>query len=123
MRMIKHKEFTFMIISVILCAALFGVKVTGSAVHTLIGFLLVVISAVHLYAKWKKYRYMPSNLRIVDQILILSFVILLISGIASHMSAGLLIFKIIHKLSALVFCIGLIWHTVQHKQFLVKKKG
>ena len=122
MRMIKHKEFTFMIISVILCAALFGVKVTGSAVHTLIGFLLVVISSVHLYAKWKKYRYMPSNLRIVDQILILSFVILLVSGIASHMSAGLLIFKIIHKLSALVFCIGLIWHTVQHKQFLVKKR-
>lgn len=118
--MIKHKEFTFMMISAILCAALFGVKVTGTAVHVLIGLLLGILSTVHLFVKWKKYRFMPANLKRIDQILILSFLIILISGIVSHLTAGMLIIKIIHKLSSLIFCLGLIGHVVQHKQYLVK---
>ena len=118
--MIKHKDFTFMMISAFLCAALFGVKVTGTAVHTLIGLLLGILSTVHLFAKWKKYRFMPVNIRRIDQILILSYLFILISGIISHLTAGMLLFKIIHKLSSLVFCIGLIGHVIQHKKYLIK---
>lgn len=118
--MIKHKDFAFMMISALLCAALFGVKITGTAFHTLIGLLLGILSTIHLFAKWKKYRFMPVNIRRIDQILILSFLFILISGIISHLTAGLLLFNIIHKLSSLVFCIGLIGHVVQHKKYLIK---
>lgn len=112
----KSKVKPLIGVTIVLLLLLFCVKVTGEVIHVLVGLAFTGIMIDHMIKQGKKLRYVPRKYRIVDMVLIISLVLICLSGIILHPLKDVLLIKIIHKLSSATLCIALICHVVQHKK-------
>lgn len=116
----KKKDTIFLIITLILCAVLFLVKLTGLAVHMVAGCMLLIVVVKHVCKNMLKMQYMPKKIRTVDILLLISILVLFVSGMLAHVWSSIVVIKVIHGLSGIGFCVGVIVHAMQHKP---KRKG
>lgn len=110
----KKSERLLMIITLVLCVLLFAERLTGGILHAVCGILLAVIVGRHTYVEFRKMKYKKSAVRVVDWVLVAALAVLIVTGILLHPLQGVLAVKILHKLAAVVFVLGLIAHVVQH---------
>lgn len=110
----KAKEIIFMVIAIFLCVLLFLEHFTGEIWHAVLGVLFCVLMIGHLCRQMVKLRYQKKPVRVVDIVLIVSLVVLFVTGMLVHPLQGVLAIRLLHKLAAVVFVLGLIGHIVQH---------
>lgn len=111
----KKKDIIFLIITLILCAVLFFVNMTGLAVHMVAGCMLLIIVVKHSCRNMLKMQYMPRKIRIVDGLLLTSILLLVVSGVFVHIGKGVIVMRTVHILAGCAFAAGVIAHTIQHK--------
>lgn len=111
----KKKDMFFLIITLVLCVFLFSVKLTGLAAHMVAGCMLLIVVVKHICKNLLRVQYMPNKMKVVDIVLLISIVLLFVSGMLAHMWSSIIAIKIIHGLSGIVFCVGVIIHAIQHK--------
>lgn len=102
-------------ITLILCAGLFCVKLTGGSIHTFLGLLFAVLMAVHVFGNRHRMGCTAGSMKTVSVLLLAALVLMVVSGILMHPFSGNFIIKIIHKLSGVLVVAGIIIHIVQHK--------
>lgn len=112
----KYSKLLLSVITLLLCVLLFLQRLTGGIWHAVLGILLIIVATVHLCRQNAKLKHRPRAIQIIDWILIALLAILLLTGILLHPLHGVLALKIIHKLSAVLFVLGIIAHMVQHKK-------
>lgn len=113
--MSKNKERIFLALTLVICVLLFAERLTGEICHAILGVLLIVVVGGHICTQMVKMRYQKTSVRVVDQVLIAALLILFATGILMHPLQGILILKILHKLSAVVFVLAIIGHVIQHR--------
>lgn len=116
MRKTIYSKLLLSIITLALCVLLFLQRLTGGIWHAVLGILLIIVATVHLCRQNAKLKYRTRSIQIIDWTLIALLAILLSTGILLHPLHEVLLLKIIHKLSAVLFVIGIIIHMVQHKK-------
>ncbi|MGN0141972.1 MAG: hypothetical protein ACI4AD_07060 [Roseburia sp.] len=114
--MSRIRRIVFLMVTLVLCVILFCVKLTGGVWHAVAGVLLIVVTVAHLCVHGKKLRGRKGLVYTADIVLLVSFVLLAVTGFLMHPLGGILAVAIVHKLSAVVFCIGLIGHVMQHRR-------
>lgn len=112
----KTKNKLLLLVTLILCILLFARRLTDGILHDILGLALLIILVVHLCMTMKKMKYRARSLQIVDALLLGTMTVLMVSGILLHPLHDVLIVLILHKLSAVLFVLGLIAHVVQHKK-------
>lgn len=117
----KTGEKLFMAVALILCVLLFLEHLTGPIWHVVFGILLIIMTVGHLCRQMVKLRYQKPSVRLVDQVLLVSLTVLFVTGMLLHPLQGVLVVKILHKLAAIVFVLGIIGHVVQHRTIGGKK--
>lgn len=111
-----NKKKLFVSTSLVLCLLLFLQRLTGEIWHGILGLLFTVIILVHLCMQSRKLKYKTFSIRCVDYMLMVSFAVVVLTGVLLHPLHGVLIINMLHKLSA-VFCVlGVIVHVVQHRK-------
>lgn len=105
----------FLAAILVLCGVLFAERLTGDIWHAVIGMLLIVIMGGHICIQHKKLKYQKASIRIVDEVLMGTLIVLFATGMLLHPFQGVLILKILHKLSAVLFVLGIIGHAIQHR--------
>lgn len=112
----SKKERLFMIITLILCVLLFLQRLTGEIWHAVLGLLLIIAMVVHMCRQMVKMKYKKNVIQAVDWMLIGSLAVLFLTGMLLHPLQGMLVLKILHKLAAVLFVLGIIVHMVQHRK-------
>lgn len=112
----KYSKIFLSIVTLLLCILLFLQRLTGGIWHAVLGILLIIIAAVHLCRQNAKLKYRTRSIQIIDWALIALLAILLVTGFLLHPLHEIPALKIIHKLSAVLFVLGVIAHLVQHKK-------
>lgn len=112
----KYSKLFLSVITLILCVLLFLQRLTGGIWHAVLGIILIIISIVHLCRQNAKLKHRTRAIQIIDWALIALLAILFITGMLLHPMHGVLALKIIHKLSAVLFVLGIIAHMIQHKK-------
>lgn len=110
----KWKNKLFFIVSVILCILLFAVRLTGAKWHVALGVILTCMMVKHTCSRWAKVRKQKQALQVVDQILLISLLVMFVSGMLIHPLHGMIIVKLLHKLSSVVFVLAMVGHVLQH---------
>ena len=103
-----------MLITIVLCVLLFIERFTGEIPHAIFGFILTILLGIHTWQQLTKMKYKNKYTRLVDWVLLISLAILLVTGILAHPMHSILVIKILHKFSAVIFVLGLIVHILQH---------
>lgn len=75
---------------------------------------MAIIIVVHLRKQSRKMKYKTFSIRCVDYVLMVSFAVAFLTGVLLHPLHGVLLIKILHKLSAFFLVLGMIWHLIQH---------
>lgn len=112
----KYSKLFLAIITLVLCVLLFLQRLTGGIWHAVLGILLIIVAAVHLCKQNAKLKHRARSIQVIDWALIALLAVLLVTGILLHPLNGVLALKIIHKLSAVLFVLGVIAHMVQHRR-------
>lgn len=120
-RMTNKMKKLFFAITLALCVLLFMERLTGEIFHAVLGVILIVLAAIHLHKQSVKWKHRTISIQAVDWLLMAALAILFVTGILLHPLHGVLLIKILHKLSAVLFVLGVVVHTVQHRS--VKKKA
>lgn len=110
-------------LTLLLCVLLFLERLTGQIWHAVLGIALIIFCVVHLCRKNGELKHGKLSVRVVDWALIALLAILFVSGMLLHPFQGVLALKIIHRLSAVLFVLGLITHLVQHRKVFKKVKA
>lgn len=116
----KKKQKIFMVILLAMLVLLFMERLTGEIVHAVLGLALVILVAVHMYRLRETWKHRSMAVRVTDIVLLVLMVLLVLTGILAHPMRDVMAVKILHKLSAVLFVIGVIAHIVQHVR--AKKK-
>lgn len=116
------KKTVLCLVTMALCILLFCVRITGEIVHMVLGTLLLLIIIIHIIRNRKKMNYVQPKYRLVNLILIGTMLVLFLFGILSHPFGEFIIFKIVHKLAAVIFLIGCLVHVLLHRQMGRKRK-
>lgn len=118
----KQKKGMWMMVAVLaMCVLLFLERLTGEIVHAVIGLALVIIIAVHMNRLKGTWKYRKTSIKVLDIVLIVVMVLLVLSGILAHPLHDVLAVKIVHKLCAVLFVIGILIHGFQHAKQLKRK--
>lgn len=112
MKSLKNK--IFFAVSVTLCVLLFAVRLTGAKWHVVLGVILTCLMVKHTCKRWARLRKQKLALQVVDQMLLISLIVMFVSGMLIHPMHGMLIVKLLHKLSAVVFVLAMVGHVCQH---------
>lgn len=104
-----------MIAALILCILLFAERLTGGIWHALLGLALLVLSGGHIWVHRKKMKYREMMIKVIDWFEIIMLILLIVTGILLHPLQGVMFVKIVHKLAAVLFLIGMLWHMWQHR--------
>lgn len=118
--MSKTREKIFIVVTIVLCALLFAVRLTGLLWHVVFGVLLTVTVVGHLCKQMAKMKYRKKEIRWIDEMLLAAMAVMFITGIMLHPMQGVFAIRLLHKLSAIVFVLGTIAHVLQHN---AGKKG
>lgn len=118
--MSRRRENIFMAVTMILAILLFCVKLTGDIWHAVIGVMLVLMCVSHSCMQMVKMKYQEKRIRLTDEVLMGALAVLSVTGMLMHPLQGVLLVKILHKLSGMVFILGLITHILQHKKLCKK---
>lgn len=110
----KWKNKIFFIVSMILCILLFAIRLTGAKWHVALGGVLTGMMVKHTCSRWVRVRKQKMALQVVDQMLLISLVVMFVSGMLIHPLHGMLMVKLLHKLSAVVFVLAMVGHVCQH---------
>lgn len=108
------KEKLLMAVTLILCVLLFLERLTGQIWHAVFGLALAVIVVMHCCRAWKIMEYRKASFKAVDILLIVVLALLVVTGVLAHPLHDVLAVRIIHKLCAALFVIGIIVHAAQH---------
>ena len=111
----KRKEKLFMSISLILCLLLFCKRLTGEICHVILGMVLWGMTAVHVCRHIGKLKYKKGSVRITDLVMLIALAFVFLSGMLLHPLQGTSVVLILHKMSSVIFVIGMIVHVVQHR--------
>lgn len=114
--MSKRNERLMTVMTLIVCVLLFAERLTGQIIHAVLGLLVVIFMAIHMGMQMKKMRYKKMHVRVVDWVLMASLAVLLVTGMLLHPMQGVLVLKIVHKLAAVLFVLGIIGHIIQHRR-------
>lgn len=112
----NYSNLLLSVITLALCVLLFFQRLTGGIWHAVLGILLIIIAAVHLCRQNTKLKYRARSIQVIDWALTMLLAILFLTGILLHPLHEILVLKIIHKLSAVLFVLGIITHIVQHRR-------
>ncbi|MCI5647988.1 MAG: hypothetical protein ACI4EG_14705 [Fusicatenibacter sp.] len=105
-----------MILTLVLCVLLFAERLTGEICHVIFGAVLILLSIVHGYRYRKSWKVQKRGVRITDWVMILSLVVLFLTGMLLHPMQGAIAVKIVHKLAAVSFAAGVLAHAWQKKR-------
>lgn len=111
----KGMKILLLTVTLLLCILLFAQRLTGDVLHAILGMVLTVLLLIHTGRHIMKLRHRSMAIRIADVALFLSLLLLLLPGIVIHPMEGVMILKILHKLSGVVFVLCLVIHAVQHR--------
>lgn len=119
----KTKNKLFLAVSLILCVLLFAIRVTGATWHVVCGVILTCMMVKHTCTRMARMKKQKMAIQIVDQVLLAALVTMFVSGMLIHPLHGMLVVKMVHKLSAVVFVLAILGHAAQHSPVRgVKKK-
>lgn len=110
----QKKGMLLMAVTLVLCVLLFMERLTGQVVHAVLGLVLVAIIAVHMTKLKGTWKYRKKAIRVLDVLLIVVMVLLVVSGILAHPLHDVLAVKMVHKLCAVLFVLGVLAHAYQH---------
>lgn len=110
----SKKNKIFFALTIVLCILLFAVKLTGPVWHVVFGVLLTCMMGKHTFSRWARLRKQKRALQAVDQILMASLIVMFVSGMLMHPLQGVVIVKLLHKLSAVIFVLAMLGHVAQH---------
>lgn len=102
------------IITMILCLILFAERLTGPIVHIICGVLLAICCVKHMLLRMVRMKGSGLTVRLVDEVLLAALLIVIVSGMLMHPFSNVLWIGILHKLSGVVFFLGMIAHVIQH---------
>lgn len=111
----RRREKIFLTATMVLCVLLFAVRLTGPLLHVVLGILLTVIMCIHIRKQFVKMKYQKPAIRLVDQVLFAALAIMFISGMLMHPLQEVVLVKLLHKLSAVLFILCMIGHAAQHR--------
>lgn len=117
-----RKEMVLMGVTLVLCVLLFLERLTGQIPHAIFGLALAVIVGVHAAKLKDTWKYRRASVKAVDILLIAAVILLVLTGILAHPLHDVLAVKIVHKLCAVLFVIGILIHAGQHGKLGRKKK-
>lgn len=108
------KKKTFISISIVLYILLFAVRLTGPKWHLALGLLLTCLMVKHTCIRLALMKRQNSSVRFVNYVLMAALLTILVTGILMHPLHGMLVIKLLHKLSAIVFGLAMFGHIRQH---------
>lgn len=111
-----NKKNMFMAITLVLCVLLFLQPLTGEIFHAVLGVFFLIVVGGHVCMKFGKMKYKKRSIQVVDWVIMIALVVLAVSGILIHPLGGMLAVKILHKLSAVIFVLGMIVHMIQYRK-------
>lgn len=112
----KNSGKFLMAAGILLCVLLFLQPLTGDVLHAIFGLLLLVLAIVHVHRNMEKLKYRKRSNQVVDWIIMIALFVLVLSGILLHPLQGMLALKMIHKLGAVIFVIGMLVHALQNRK-------
>ena len=101
-------------ISIIICAVLFCVKLTGEAIHSILGLLFIIGLFVHFATKWNHMIKMPAKIKVIDSMAMVSLVMILLTGVLIHPTYKALYVIAAHGIFSILFVVFCIIHVIQH---------
>lgn len=116
----KHIYFG---VTFIICILLFCVKLTGNAVHVVLGSILLLTAAIHIYNNRKKFNLLSKKKEVINFLLLLFTACMVISGIGFHFFHNMLVLKILHKLFGTLFFCMMLLHSKELCMKYRKKKA
>ncbi len=99
----------------VLCGVLFAERLTGEIRHAVLGMFLIGVAAVHICRHYAKTKYQKSGIQLVNQVMLSALLVLFVTGMLLHPLQGVLVLKLLHKLSAVLLILGMIGHVIQHR--------
>ena len=113
--MSKKKQMILLLAAMILLGLiLFAERVTGPVIHLVCGALLVICAVKHTVVRMVRMKSTAPAVRLVDMVLLTALVAVVISGMLLHPLSDVLWIGILHKLSGVIFFLGMIAHVIQH---------
>lgn len=110
----KTKNKIFFTVSLILCVLLFAIRLTGAKWHVAFGCILTCMMVKHTCTRMARMKKQKMAIRVVDQVLLVALAAMFVSGMLIHPLQGMLVVKMLHKLSAIVFILAMLGHVAQH---------
>lgn len=112
--MTKNKTNLMLAATLVTCLFLFCVKWTGGIPHLIVGLLLLIAVAKHTLKRLARMKHRDKKSQAVDWILMVDSLVILITGFLMHPLSSMIVIKILHGLSSIIFVILVIVHVVQH---------
>ena len=109
-----YKRTFTMIAAVLVLILLFFKRLTGVPIHIIIGLIFCVILGIHTWRRRKRIFKCPRAYSVTDIVILAAMFCVLLSGFLLKPLHGITAVLLLHKVSALVFAIGLLVHMVQH---------
>lgn len=110
----KTTNKIFFAVSVVLCALLFAIRLTGAKWHVVLGIILTCMMVKHTFTRMGRMKKQKLAIQMVDQVLLAALAAMFVSGMLIHPLHGMLAVKILHKLSSVVFVLAMLGHVAQH---------
>lgn len=110
----KTTNKIFFAVSLVLCALLFGIRLTGAKWHVVLGVILTCMMVKHTFTRMARMKKQKVAIQMVDQVLLAALATMFISGMLIHPLHGMLVVKLLHKLSSVVFVLAMLGHVAQH---------
>lgn len=110
----KTKNKIFFAVSLVLCVLLFAIRLTGAKWHVVLGVILTVMMVKHTCTRMARMKKQKTAIRVVDQVLLAALASMFVTGMLIHPLHGMLVAKMVHKLSAVVFVLAMLGHVAQH---------
>lgn len=112
----EKKRKLFVLMTLVLCLLLLLERLTGEICHVILGVILMTMILVHVRREIGKLKGKKLPIRLVDWGLFGVLATVFLTGMMLHPLQGVLLIKVLHKLSSVLLVLGMIVHVVQHKK-------
>ena len=115
MKMSESRNQLFVGVTALFLILLFCKRLTGEVCHAILGMLLAGMSVVHVWRHIGKLKFKKRSVQIADWVMLIALAFVFLSGMLLHPLQGTSVVLILHKMSSVIFVIGMIVHVVQHR--------